>query len=41
MADKTILVVVDPTADSHPVVDRASVACESQLGIGRAVHLRL
>ena len=24
MADKTILVVVDPTADSHPVVDRAA-----------------
>ena len=24
MADKTILVIVDPTADTHPVVDRAA-----------------
>ena len=29
MADKTILVVVDPTADIHPVVDRAGWLAES------------
>jgi len=28
MADKTILVVVDPTADAHPVVDRAAWLAE-------------
>ena len=29
MADKTILVVVDPTADEHPVVERAAWLAEA------------